>query len=364
MNGAPEAEEHSAKYYASLESMEGYVTEPTSGSPKTGNVRTFEVLRMVYPGVLAAGTIALAATWLSQAYNAPVMLFALLLGIAFHFLYDEGVCRPGIEFAARKVLRLGVTLLGLRLAFGQVADLGIQPVLTVTAGVITTVILGLFVGRMLGLGHFFGLLSGGAVAICGASAALAISTTLPAYPNKERDTVLTVVGVTALSTIAMVVYPLIVTSLHLDNSSAGVFIGGTIHDVAQVVGAGYMISPQTGDISTYVKLLRVAMLIPVILTISIVFRATRLESARNSAIFPLFLIGFAVLVILNSLVALPATLTQAAISSSNWCLVTAIAALGMKTSLRDLFSVGWKPLVLMVAETVWIALLVLTSLHI
>ena len=352
------------EYFASLESMEGFVIAgPVAGPHKSRLGKAEDVLRSVYPGVLVSGTIALAATWLSQAYHTPVMLFALLLGIAFHFLHEEGRCRTGIEFSSRSLLRLGVALLGLRITLTQVASLGALPILTVIAGVATTSLVGLWLGRALGLGRLFGLLSGGAVAICGASAALAISTTLPKYPLKERDTVLTVVGVTTLSTIAMVLYPLIVTALHLDHVRAGIFLGGTIHDVAQVVGAGYMISPETGDISTYVKLLRVAMLIPVTLAVSFAVREPGAQGARMMPTVPMFLIGFAALVVLNSLTRLPDEVLQFASSASNWCLVTAISALGMKTSLRDLVSVGWRPLGLMVAETVWICGLVLASIY-
>ncbi len=314
----------------------------------------------LYPGLLVAGTIALAATWLSQAYTAPVMLFALLLGTAFHFLHEEGRCRAGIEFCSRTVLRVGVAFLGLRITFEQVGSLGLTPVLMVIGGVFTTSLFGFWLGKRLNLGQNFGLLSGGAVAICGASAALAISTTLPKYPQKERDTVLTVVGVTALSTIAMVLYPLLVGLLQLDHVKAGIFLGGTIHDVAQVVGAGYMISPETGDISTYVKLLRVAMLIPVTIAIAFATRDSGMTRSRGSAV-PVFLMVFAALVVINSSVQLPAAIPKAASTLSSWCLVTAIAALGMKTSFRDLFQVGWKPLVLLVAETAWICGVVLIT---
>jgi uncharacterized integral membrane protein (TIGR00698 family) len=200
------------------------------------------------------------------------------------------------------------------------------------------------------------VLSGGAVGICGASAALAIASVLPRTQESERDTILTVVTVTILSTIAMIVYPLFVTAIGLDNVHAGVFRGGTIHDVAQVVGAGYSISPETGDVATYVKLLRVTMLLPVVFSIAfVVSRRAKGGAAGAKASLPLFLLGFAALVVLNSSGLLPKAATDAANDVSRWCLVTAIAALGMKTSFKDLAAVGWKPIALMVVETVWIA---------
>jgi len=321
-----------------------------------------DVLKAYYPGFLSAAVVGLAATFLARNYNAPVMLFALLIGMAFNFLHEDGRCKQGIDFASRTVLRLGVALLGLRITFTQISSLGLAPIATVVVGVATTSLFGLWLGRRFGLGSYFGLLSGGAVAICGASAALAISTSLPRYETKERDTALTVVGVTTLSTIAMIFYPLLVTLLQLNTTEAGIFLGGTIHDVAQVVGAGYMVSQETGDVSTYVKLLRVAALVPVVVLISLLLSKGAGTGERMRRAFPMFLVGFCALVILNSLVAVPSEITAGATTLSSYCLVTAISALGMKTSFRSLVEVGWRPVGMMVAETAWIALLVLGAI--
>lgn len=321
-----------------------------------------DVMKAYYPGFISAAMVGLAATFLARNYNAPVMLFALLIGMAFNFLHEDGRCKQGIDFASRTVLRLGVALLGLRITFTQISTLGLVPIITVIAGVATTSLFGLWLGRRLGLGAYFGLLSGGAVAICGASAALAISTSLPRYETKERDTALTVVGVTTLSTIAMILYPLVVSLLQLNATEAGVFIGGTIHDVAQVVGAGYMVSQETGDVSTYVKLLRVAALVPVVVLISLLMSEGAGTGDRIRRAFPMFLVGFCALVIFNSVLSIPAQVTSAATTLSSYCLVTAISALGMKTSFRSLVEVGWRPVGMMVAETLWIALLVLGAI--
>jgi uncharacterized integral membrane protein (TIGR00698 family) len=350
--------------YDSYDSMEGLIAIDASGPPERFAAwPRAKLIHAIYPGVLVAGTIALASTWLAQHYTAPVMLFALMFGMAFHFLHEEGRCVAGIEFSSRAILRLGVSLLGVRITLSQIASLGVWPVATVIVGVATTILFGLLFARRLGLSPMFGVLSGGAVAVCGASAALAIASVLPRDASKERDTILTVVSVTALSTLAMILYPVFATSIGLDHTQAGVFIGGTIHDVAQVVGAGYTISNETGDIATYVKLLRVAMLLPVVLTISFLFarRGGEKEAARPT--LPLFLVGFAVLVLLNSFGVVPQVLIGLANDVSRWCLVAAIAALGMKTSFKALFAVGWRPVGLMIAETLWIAALVLFSVR-
>ena len=161
--------------------------------------------RELFPGVLACAVAATAATFLSQHYGAPVMLFALLLGMAMNFLSTEGPCKPGIEFTSRHVLRWGVALLGLRITVEQVAALGWHPVLLVVLSVTLTIGVSMVVARLMGFNILFGLLSGGATAICGASAALALAAALPPHPLKERATLFTVVGISALSTLTMIV---------------------------------------------------------------------------------------------------------------------------------------------------------------
>jgi uncharacterized integral membrane protein (TIGR00698 family) len=344
--------------FQSYDGMEGLATEPIKSSTQPHPTKWRALFDRIYPGLLVAATIALAATWLAQQYRSPVMLFALLFGMTFHFLYEEGRCVAGIEFSSKAVLRLGVALLGARITAHQILELGAMPIATVVVAIASTIALGAFVAPRLGLGRSFGVLSGGAVGICGASAALAIASVLPRTSESERDTILTVVTVTLLSTIAMIIYPLFVTMLGFDHVHAGIFLGGTIHDVAQVVGAGYSISPETGDVATYVKLLRVSMLLPVVFSVAfVVSRRAKGGNAGAKVTLPLFLVGFAALVVLNSSGMLPKVATDAANDVSRWCLVTAIAALGMKTSFKDLAAVGWKPIALMVLETVWIAAL-------
>ena len=184
-----------------------------------------QAARTLFPGVLACAVVAAAATFLSEHYGAPVMLFALLLGLAMNFLSGDGPCQPGIEFTARTVLRVGVALLGLRITLGQVAELGWQPLVIVVIAVVLTIGVSMAVARLMGFQSLFGLLSGGATAICGASAALALAAALPNHPLKERATLFTVIGVSALSTLAMIVYPMLAQGLGLDPLAAGVFLG-------------------------------------------------------------------------------------------------------------------------------------------
>jgi uncharacterized integral membrane protein (TIGR00698 family) len=323
----------------------------------------FRVKHLI-PGLIASAIIAAAASFLSEHYHAPVMLFALLLGMSMNFLSGDGTCKAGIDFTGREVLRIGVALLGTRITFGQIAALGWHPVTLVLTSVIVTILVSMAVARLMGFNMLFGMLTGGATAICGASAALALAAALPAHPGKERATLFTVIGVSALSTLAMITYPMIVNWLNLNPIHAGVFLGGTIHDVAQVVGAGYGMSRETGDTATVIKLLRIAMLLPVIVCAAMLTRAQG-GGATNQRppLLPWFAVAFVILAGINSTGWISASVQRIGNDLSQWFLVTAISAIGMKTQLKELVSVGVKPIVLMIGETVFLACLVLFMIH-
>lgn len=318
----------------------------------------------IWPGLGIATITGMAALFLSEHYNAPAMLFALLLGMAVSFLYQNDTpCACGIDFTASTLLRAGVVLLGLRIALGDLAILGWQTALMLAGAIFTTIVLGVFLAKTLGLQKRFGALTGGSVAICGASAALAISTILPKGKNHERDTLLTVIGVTAMSTIAMIVYPILSAQLGINETEAGIFLGGTIHDVAQVVGAGYSVSENAGDMATLTKLVRVAMLMPVVLIMMLVikrfYKSNGQAGEGDIPSMPLFLVGFIVLMLLNSFVSLPTFVIETGTQISRFFLVVSITAIGMKSNLSKLAEVGVLPIVMIVTETLWIALLIL-----
>jgi uncharacterized integral membrane protein (TIGR00698 family) len=172
-----------------------------------------------------------------------------------------------------------------------------------------------------------------------------------------------VVGVTTLSTIAMTLYPIIVGLAGLDERAAGVFLGATIHDVAQVIGAGYIISDQTGETAAVVKLLRVTCLMPVVFGLSLLMRrGAKDDSGRRPPLVPWFVGGFAGLMLVNSLGLIPTALAGLLASVSQWMLLTAVSALGVRTSLQQLTGVGARPLVAMVAVTLMLAVFVLVGL--
>lgn len=324
--------------------------------------KALEFTKTLVPGLLVTALVGMAAAFLGSHYKGSMLLFALLLGLALHFISEDTRCAIGIQFASSTVLRLGVALLGLRLTIDHVVTLGWQTVVALLAAVSLTIALGLLLARLFKVRTSLGVLIGGATAICGASAALAISSVLPKDANLERDTTLTVVGVTTLSTVAMVVYPLITQWLGFDAVMAGKFIGATIHDVAQVVGAGYSLSPEAGDAATITKLMRVAFLMPVLVVISLVVRlrmsgAVGAGSAAKTPLLPWFTVVFVVLMLINSTGWIPVAVQSAASNVSQAFLVLAIAGVGLKTSLRDVTRLGWRPVAMIFLVTLGLAFL-------
>ena len=319
----------------------------------------FAAARSIAPGLTMAALIAMAAQFLSDHYGAPVMLMAILLGIPFHFMTEDPRMADGITFAARWLLRFGVALLGLRVSVDMVQAVGWEFLAFLVLAVAITIVGSIATARLFGRERLFGFLTGGAVAICGASAAMAISSILPKRPEAERDLVFTVISVTLLSTVAMILYPILASALGLSEHETGLFLGATIHDVAQVVGAGFSVSEETGELATLVKLLRVTLLAPVVLIGSFLLRGTVPAGAKRPPLLPGFVVVFLVLAALNSLQLVPAELSTPAAKLSSAALVTAVAAVGMKTSLAQLRDVGASSTAMIAGQTVFLAGLVL-----
>ncbi|MBM3616942.1 MAG: putative sulfate exporter family transporter [Alphaproteobacteria bacterium] len=324
---------------------------------------TFNTLFHLLPGILAVAAVSFLAHHFSLNHGGPALLFALLLGMACSFFNRIRHTVPGVVWSSRTILHVGVALLGAKMGLDTFLSLGLAPVFTVLAGVSLTIFFAFALAKLLGLPYQLGLLTGGATAICGGSAAMAVSSLLPRDDRNETLTVFTIVTTTLLSSTCMVLYPLLARSVGLDDTHAGILIGAAIHDVAGAVGAGYTFSEPAGDTATIVKLMRVALLVPVCLLIALYLRR-RGEGASHSAKvnFPGFLLAFLLLSALASLHFLPETAIRHASEVSRWCLLMAMAALGMKTSLGKLRHVGLKPVLLMVSNTIFLLAVVSIAL--
>jgi len=334
-----------------------------AGSMAAGVATRWVRLRQLFPGLLISGLVALAATFVSGHYGGPQLLYALLMGLSLHFLANDPTVRPGIDFCARSLLRVGVALLGARITLAQISALGWQTALIVVAAVLCTIALGLALARHYRRPVEEGLISGGAVGICGASAALAVASVLPGTKDNERFTLLVIVGVTLMSTVAMVLYPLVTAWMQWSSLDSAIFLGATIHDVAQVVAAASLLASggdtHTVDMATVVKLFRVMLLMPIVLAISLFFRRAQIEmSDRPVPWIPGFLVAFIALVLLGSAQMISAEVSTYASDTSRAFLVLAIAAAGVKTDFADILKLGWVPLVMLLSETAWIAIFV------
>ncbi len=323
------------------------------------NNKLIEWVQARWRGTLMAVIIGAASLFVAENYGGPAVLFALLIGMAFHFLSEDKRTNAGIQFSSSTILRLGVALLGARISAEQIKLLSPTLIAVIVGGVFATVLFSVLINRFFKWPKAEAALAGASVAICGASAAIALAATMNKKQLREQALLAIVVTVTILSTIAMVIYPMISDAMGFDQQAAGIFLGGTIHDVAQVVGAGSMIGPQALEISSMTKMLRVAMLIPMLIVFMFVFadRKHREEEEKAKPWYkniPLFLLGFIALACLNIAGFIPANISQMLGEISRLLILISIAALGLKTSLGKLRDVGWTPIILMSVNTIFL----------
>ena len=310
-------------------------------------------LRRLAPGVLLSALVAvlavIGAPWVARVITIPAMVLALLIGIALNPVAARPVFQPGLVFCVKQLLRWAVALMGLRIALSDIVALGLGAGVVVVASMIVTIIAGFLAARMLGLPSPFGALAGVGTAVCGASATLATSAVVPEYPGKDADVVFVVVGVNALATLAIVIYPPLCVALGFDPQTTGVMLGATIHDVAQVAGAGYAVSEAVGNAAVIVKLFRVFLLLPVVLAIGWWFMRQGAAARTASVPVPVFAFVFLALCIFNSVLpsvaaiaSLYAHIKTVLVEASTDGLLIAIGALGLGTSVSAIGTLGWR----------------------
>jgi uncharacterized integral membrane protein (TIGR00698 family) len=327
------------------------------------------------PGLLLSALVAIAAVTAAPLVAGlapiPAMVIALLIGIALNPLARRSLFQPGIVFCLKTLLRWAVALLGLRIALGEIAALGLSTAILVIASMAVTLAAGFLLARAFALEQAYGALAGAGTAVCGASATLATSIVLPEYKGKETDVAFVVVAVNALSTLAMVLYPLICVWLGFDPQTTGVMLGATIHDVAQVVGAGYAVSEPTGNTAVIVKLFRVFLMLPLVLVVGWLFARRTVATAAARIPIPVFALVFVGLCVLNSIAAAFPAVTPAfarikapLIEASTWGLLIAISALGLGTSVTAIAALGWRHVATVIGTTLVILAVVIAGLMI
>lgn len=301
--------------------------------------------------------------------GAPIMLLAIIIGLILNVLFSVNPLKSGINWSARGLLYTGVALMGLRIDVTDLSQAGFIAPTLILLTLIATLFGGFLIARTFGQTKDFSILMSGAVAICGVSAAAAICAALDECETRNEELAITVAGITVLSTIAMIAYPIVSHVLNLNNLDAGILMGGGIHNVSQAVGAGYAVSPEAGDLSVLLKLLRVSMLLPIIIIISVIWgknAATPYPNlgAKIRANAPPFLIVFLILAILNCFHLVPNPITHIGNKAAHWALVVSLVAIGIKTDMRQVLTVGLKPFIAMTLITVMMAAFLLAGTYI
>jgi uncharacterized integral membrane protein (TIGR00698 family) len=324
-------------------------------------------LRTLAPGIALSAAVAASAVMVAPLIaplaSVPAMVIALVIGIVANPVAQRGVFVEGIAFCVRTLLRWAIALLGLRIALSDIAALGISTAAIVVVSMAVTVLTGIGLARAFGQKDAYGALAGVGTAVCGASATLATATMLPHYEGKQADVAFVIVAVNALSTVAMILYPPLCIALGLDSQSTGVMLGATIHDMAQVVGAGYPVSNAVGDNAVIVKLFRVSLLLPVVLAVGLFFSRPVTVSDAARVPFPAFALGFVALCLVNSMApwapgfaSVYAPMKTWLLEASTWGLLIAIGALGLGTSFSAIGMMGWRHIATIAGTTVVILL--------
>ncbi len=300
------------------------------------------------PGLALAAGIALIAMAVGQMPWAArtglsALPLAILAGIALGntvFPRLAPCTGAGVDFAKQTLLRAGIVLYGVRVTFQDIAAVGWSGVLIDAIMIGLTFLLALQVGtRVLRLDRQTAMLIGAGSAICGAAAVLAAEPVVRAPAHKVSVAIATVV---VFGTLGMLVYPLLYAHLGLTEHAYGVFTGSTVHEVAQVVAAGRAVSVGAASAALIEKMLRVMMLAPFLLLLSLGHPRTGSTRIR----IPWFAVAFLAVIALHSMIALPAALTSALVWLDTLLLAMAMASLGLRTHAGAIRQAGARPLLL------------------
>lgn len=306
--------------------------------------------RDYWPGLAMTIIAALAAAWLSDHYGAPRMLMGLLIGLAFNFANADVRLHSGLGFASKTLLRWGIVVTGLQVTVWQIIDLGWASFVWIAAMVAIVTATGAVAAKALRLGTGFGVLAGGSVAICGASAALALSSVLGEKRSSQAQLTLVLVTISAASALAMSLYPILAHLIGLTDRQAGWLVGGSIHDVAQALGAGYSYSDEAGETAAIVKLTRVALLAPALAAVALIFPAEAGQK-RDRIGLPWFVVGFLILGAVNSFISLPLEIGGWAKTATQSLLLLAVTAIGIRSPMHLLLNQGWRSAIPVIAAT-------------
>ena len=332
------------------------------------------------PGLALGCAIAASALWLAQQpWFARYGLGALTLAIVAGLLLGNTVyprlarsCGPGVALAKQQLLRAGIVLYGLRLTFQDIAQVGWSGVATDALVLASTFGLACWLGqRVLGLDRRTTLLIGAGSSICGAAAVLA---TAPVAKGRAQDVAVAIATVVVFGTLGTFLYPALFQWnaehgwLHTDAQHYGLYVGATVHEVAQVVAAGTAVGPEAASTAVIAKMVRVMMLAPFLLLLSTSEARRERTQGRHHAghhaiTIPWFALGFVAMAGVHSLGVLPAAVVHAGVQLDDLLLAIAMAALGLTTHVQAVRAAGFKPLLLAAVLFAWLLLAGLALSH-
>lgn len=310
----------------------------------------------IWPGIVLAAMIsaaAFAARSLPGLAAFSPMILAVVVGIVFSNVVGATVnTGAGIAFCQRSLLRFAIVLLGFQLTLGQVASIGLAGAGVVIATLLATFVFTTAVGRLIGVDRKLAELIAAGTSICGASAIVATNIVTGA---RDEDVAYAVASITLFGTVAMLAYPILAPVLGLDHQAFGLWAGASIHEVAQVIGAGFQNGTQSGEVATIAKLARVAMLAPTVVALGFMAHRKVEDGQGARAPVPWFVVAFAVIVAINSVIEVPAGFRSTIAMVTTALLTMGLAAMGLQADVSEIRSRGLRPLLLATSAFVFIA---------
>jgi uncharacterized integral membrane protein (TIGR00698 family) len=327
------------------------VQSPTSTVPDRAGGRGAS-RRGLLPGLFLTFTIAAAAFELRNLSGIGVLsplIIAIVLGMAFHnTVGTPGKFKPGVMFSMRRILRFAIVLLGLQLSLAQVFAVGTAGLAIIAMTLGATFTFTVWLGRRLGTDHKLAELIGAGTSICGASAVIATNTVTR---TSDEDVAYAVACVTVFGSVSVLLYPALVGLVRLTPHAFGLWVGASIHEIAQVVAAAFQNGTDAGNFGTVAKLSRVMLLAPMILVLGYVKAKRRQaigdhvrQSAAQAVPMPWFVLGFLAMMLFNSLDLIPVAGKAYLVQATTFLLTVALGAMGLETDVRKLRAKGWRPL--------------------
>ncbi|MER9337727.1 YeiH family protein [Mesorhizobium sp. M0293] len=301
----------------------------------------------IVPGVVLVAMIT-AVAFSARNVSGFALFSPMILAVVAGMIYSNVLGTPvhakaGIAFSQRRLLRFAIVLLGFQLTLGQVVSIGAGGVGIVAATLGATFVFTITLGRLIGVDAKLAQLIAAGTSICGASAIVATNIVTDA---RDEDVTYAVASITLFGTVAMLGFPLMAPMLGLDQHAFGLWAGASIHEVAQVIGAGFQNGTQSGEIATVAKLTRVAMLAPMVIALGLMARRKSSGQAAARPPMPWFVAAFIAVVALNSLVTVPAEVKSAMALATTIMLTMGLAAMGLQADISQLRSRGMRPLAL------------------